>query len=71
MIDEGHRLKNAASKLCGGLARLVTPFRLLLTGTPLQNNLDELWALLEYARATRPRPRASRGGYMVNVLPGT
>ena len=29
-------------------ARLSTPWRLLLTGTPLQNNLHELWALLNY-----------------------
>ena len=38
-IDEGHRLKNEASSLCGSLARVVSPFRLLLTGTPLQNSL--------------------------------
>ena len=47
-IDEGHRLKNEASSLCASLARLPIPFRLLLTGTPLQNNLHELWALLSY-----------------------
>ena len=47
-IDEGHRLKNETSSLCGSLARIVSPFRLLLTGTPLQNNLRELWALLAY-----------------------
>ena len=41
-IDEGHRLKNEKSKLCASLARLKVPFRLLLTGTPLQNNLHEL-----------------------------
>ena len=35
-IDEGHRLKNEAAKLCASLARVKTPFRLLLTGTPLQ-----------------------------------
>jgi SWI/SNF-related matrix-associated actin-dependent regulator of chromatin subfamily A member 5 len=47
-IDEGHRLKNEKSKLCESLSRLKVPFRLLLTGTPLQNNLHELWALLNY-----------------------
>ena len=47
-IDEGHRLKNEASSLCASLARLPIPFRLLLTGTPLQNNLHERWALLSY-----------------------
>lgn len=47
-IDEGHRLKNEQSSLCAALARISVPFRLLLTGTPLQNNLHELWALLSY-----------------------
>jgi SWI/SNF-related matrix-associated actin-dependent regulator of chromatin subfamily A member 5 len=51
-IDEGHRLKNENSRLCGSLARLKVPFRLLLTGTPLQNNLHELWALLHYILPT-------------------
>ena len=41
-IDEGHRLKNEASSLCASLSRISVPFRLLLTGTPLQNNLHEL-----------------------------
>lgn len=30
------------------LARISAPFRLLLTGTPLQNNLNELWSLMQY-----------------------
>jgi SWI/SNF-related matrix-associated actin-dependent regulator of chromatin subfamily A member 5 len=51
-IDEGHRLKNENSRLCLSLARLKAPFRLLLTGTPLQNNLHELWALLHYILPT-------------------
>eukprot|EP00966_Prymnesium_polylepis_P070472 1637622-Prymnesium_polylepis.1 len=47
-IDEGHRLKNEASSFAESLGRIAVPFRLLLTGTPLQNNLQELWALLSY-----------------------
>eukprot|EP00976_Prorocentrum_cordatum_P007810 155669-Prorocentrum_minimum.AAC.1 len=47
-IDEGHRIKNENSKLCASLARIRSPFRLLLTGTPLQNNMHELFALLCY-----------------------
>ena len=47
-IDEGHRLKNESGKLSSSLARVTVPFRLLLTGTPLQNNLNELWALMHY-----------------------
>lgn len=55
-IDEGHRLKNDTSKLSASLARISAPFRLILTGTPLQNNLNELWALMHYVL-----PRALEG----------
>jgi len=48
IIDEGHRIKNDSGKLTASLARISAPFRLLLTGTPLQNSLDELWALMHY-----------------------
>lgn len=48
IIDEAHRLKNEASIFSKTVRTLETRFRLLLTGTPLQNNLHELWALLNY-----------------------
>ncbi|GMM36473.1 hypothetical protein DASC09_037980 [Saccharomycopsis crataegensis] len=48
IVDEGHRLKNVNSKLIRELKKLDTNNRLLLTGTPLQNNLDELWSLLNF-----------------------
>lgn len=48
IVDEGHRLKNINSKLIKELKKLDTTNRLLLTGTPLQNNLDELWSLLNF-----------------------
>jgi SWI/SNF-related matrix-associated actin-dependent regulator of chromatin subfamily A member 5 len=47
-IDEGHRLKKEDSTLSLALGRVQAPFRLLLTGTPLQNNLHELFALLHF-----------------------
>lgn len=47
IVDEGHRMKNANSKLSVTLTQYYhTRYRLILTGTPLQNNLPELWALL-------------------------
>lgn len=49
IVDEGHRMKNAQSKLSNTLTQYYhTRFRLILTGTPLQNNLPELWALLNF-----------------------
>lgn len=48
IIDEAHRIKNEASTFSKNIRLLQTEHRLLLTGTPLQNNLHELWALLNY-----------------------
>ena len=49
IIDEGHRMKNHHCKLTIVLNTYYTsPNRLLLTGTPLQNKLPELWALLNF-----------------------
>ena len=48
IIDEGHRMKNAAGKLAAVLQQYESQHRILLTGTPLQNSLGELWALLNF-----------------------
>merc|ERR1719244_2275395 len=48
VIDEAHRIKNEESKLSLVIREIKTAHRLLLTGTPLQNNLHELWALLNF-----------------------
>ncbi|KAF1977413.1 hypothetical protein BU23DRAFT_526827 [Bimuria novae-zelandiae CBS 107.79] len=48
IIDEGQRLKNDKSQLYGALTAVRSPFRLLLTGTPLQNNARELFNLLQF-----------------------
>jgi SWI/SNF-related matrix-associated actin-dependent regulator of chromatin subfamily A member 5 len=45
IIDEAHRIKNENSSLSKAVRIFKTQFRLLITGTPLQNNLRELWAL--------------------------
>lgn len=49
VIDEGHRMKNHHCRLTQTLMQAYkAPRRLLLTGTPLQNNLPELWSLLNF-----------------------
>jgi SNF2 family DNA or RNA helicase len=49
IVDEGHRMKNADSKFAQTLGTIYqSKHRILLTGTPLQNNLPELWALLNF-----------------------
>ncbi|KAK7260935.1 hypothetical protein RIF29_27236 [Crotalaria pallida] len=51
IVDEGHRLKNKDSKLFSSLKQYSTRHRVLLTGTPLQNNLDELFMLMHFLDA--------------------
>ncbi|XP_060815340.1 lymphoid-specific helicase-like isoform X2 [Bombus pascuorum] len=48
IIDEGHRIKNHECQLIKILKACKSMNRLLLTGTPLQNNLAELWSLLNF-----------------------
>lgn len=48
VVDEGHRLKNMNCRLIKELLTYNSANRLLLTGTPLQNNITELWSLLHF-----------------------
>lgn len=48
VIDEAHRLKNSRSKASKALRNLKINHKVLLTGTPIQNNLTELWALFNF-----------------------
>ncbi|KUI60423.1 Chromodomain helicase hrp3 [Cytospora mali] len=47
-VDEAHRLKNRESQLYGKLVGFNVPCKVLITGTPIQNNLAELSALLDF-----------------------
>uniref|UniRef100_A0A8D0ATL3 Chromodomain helicase DNA binding protein 1-like n=1 Tax=Sander lucioperca TaxID=283035 RepID=A0A8D0ATL3_SANLU len=48
VVDEAHRLKNQNSLLHKALTKFSVGFRVLLTGTPIQNNLQELHSLLSF-----------------------
>ena len=51
IVDEAHRMKNQDSKLFRALQSFPTEWRMILTGTPIQNNVEELWTLLHYIDA--------------------
>lgn len=48
IVDEGQRLKNEKNLLYEGLSKMKFPFKVLLTGTPLQNSARELFNLLQF-----------------------
>ncbi len=48
ILDEAQAVKNATSRSAGALRRLQARHRLCLTGTPLENNLGELWAQFDF-----------------------
>lgn len=48
VLDEGHVIKNAKTKLTKAVKQLKAQHRLLLSGTPIQNNVLELWSLFDF-----------------------
>jgi SWI/SNF-related matrix-associated actin-dependent regulator of chromatin subfamily A member 5 len=48
ILDEGHRVKNENSNVSKACGSLQCRFKLILTGTPVQNNLHESWAMLNF-----------------------
>ncbi|KAE9305487.1 hypothetical protein PF008_g21705 [Phytophthora fragariae] len=50
VLDEGHRVRNHKSKLVKALAHVKTTRRIILTGYPLQNHLEEYWTMVNFAR---------------------
>lgn len=53
VVDEGHRLKNDKNQLYESLLKIQFPFKLLLTGTPLQNNIRELFNIIQFCDSSK------------------
>ncbi len=51
VLDEAHAIKNRETKMSKAVMRLEADARVLLTGTPLQNHLSEIWNLMEFANS--------------------
>ncbi|XP_021726401.1 TATA-binding protein-associated factor BTAF1-like [Chenopodium quinoa] len=48
ILDEGHVIKNARSKITAAVKQLKAQNRLILSGTPIQNNILDLWSLFDF-----------------------
>ncbi|XP_020508930.1 TATA-binding protein-associated factor 172 [Labrus bergylta] len=48
ILDEGHVIKNGKTKLSKAIKQLAANFRVILSGTPIQNNVLELWSLFDF-----------------------
>jgi len=48
ILDEAQRIKNWKTKISQNIKRIKPPYALVLTGTPLENNIEELYSLVQY-----------------------
>ncbi|KAL2725260.1 DNA excision repair protein ERCC-6-like isoform X1 [Vespula squamosa] len=48
ILDEGHKIRNPQAKISKAVKEFSTPHRILLTGSPMQNSLKELWSLFDF-----------------------
>ena len=68
-VDEGHRLRTKESRLFESLSGLAVQQRVLLTGTPLQNHLDELFVLLNFLDSAKfPSSEALKAEFDADAL---
>lgn len=71
LCDEGHRLKNSESQTFEALNRLNVKKRVILSGTPIQNDLSEYFALLNFANPNYLGTRQDfRKKYEIPILRG-
>ncbi|KAJ4391716.1 DNA repair protein rhp26 [Gnomoniopsis smithogilvyi] len=48
VLDEGHKIRNPNTTVTINCKELLTPNRIILSGTPMQNNLIELWSIFDF-----------------------
>ena len=48
ILDEGHKIRNPDAQITLAVKQIPTPHRIILSGSPLQNNLKELWSLFDF-----------------------
>ncbi|KAG1224825.1 hypothetical protein G6F35_003779 [Rhizopus arrhizus] len=48
ILDEGHKIRNPDSETTLAIKQFKSPHRIILSGTPIQNNLKELWSLFDF-----------------------
>lgn len=50
ILDEGHKIRNPDTQVSKLVKKFQTPHKLLITGSPMQNSLQELWSLFDFMR---------------------
>ncbi|CAK1546992.1 unnamed protein product [Leptosia nina] len=50
ILDEGHKIRNPETQVSKLVRKFDTPHKLLITGSPMQNSLQELWSLFDFMR---------------------
>lgn len=50
ILDEGHKIRNPDTQVSKLVKKFQTPHKILITGSPMQNSLQELWSLFDFMR---------------------
>jgi superfamily II DNA or RNA helicase len=71
VLDEAQRIKNWATKTARTVKRLDPPYRLVLTGTPMENRLDELASIVEWVDNFALEPKWRLAAWHTTPVDGT
>jgi superfamily II DNA or RNA helicase len=71
VLDEAQRIKNWATKTALTVKRLAPPYRLVLTGTPMENRLDELASIVEWVDDLALEPKWRLASWHTTPVDGT